>query len=449
MTARKIMKRGGIGADNLAVQLLAKDDADDSRDKRDLTREERESRYKEARARIFRDFKEESLDSTETSAKTSDKDVSRSSSATGAKKIKKKKARDDEFEPRSAFTGVGPFSPPSAKPGSDGTFYNPFAPYAIAAQQGVMATHFNPNQQAQMQMQMQSQYGQPPNPGWPQQQSGQAYMLPSAAPGYPSSGYYDNSGVYNGMPSPNMASQLTPRPTHQTLSSQMPNFNQQDDNPGWNQNYASQYSMQNTMMNHAFLDSNMMSNPMLYSMNPGYAQDQQAMAQAMEQQAAYGFLGHPARQQFNPKTQSFVPGVWGGAMPPMPNDGTYMQNPAMSPMPHNLNSVPLNFQQHQQQQHFNQPLNSSTRTVGQSRSSSGSNQPSRSLQSSSIAKWGTPSTLPPKPPTILPATLPAKPPPPASFSSFAVTQNQQTHAYTNSGIMKGTNGSAAKVGALR
>jgi len=193
---------------------------------------------------------------------------------------------------------------------------------------------------------------------------------------------------------------------------------------------------------------------MLYPVNPGYAQDQQTMAQVMAQQAAYGFPGYHARQQFNPKTQSFVPGVWGGGMPAMPNTAPYMQNPVMSPPLHNLNSMPASFQQQQQQQqHFNQSLNGSGRPVSQARATLGSNSNTRSSQGSTIAKWGTPSTLPPKPPSTLPATLPAKPPPPASFSSYTdmprSTQTQQVNPYSDSRMMKSANASAAKVGGLR
>lgn len=451
MTARKIMKRGGIGGDSLSAQLLAKDDADDGNNKKDLTREERENRYKEARARIFRDFKEEAPESADTSTKTSDKDVSRSSSANGVKKSKKKKPRDDEFEPRSAFTGVSPFPPPSTKSGSDGTFFNPFAPYALSVQLGGMAGHVDPNQQAQMQMQMQmqmqAQYAQQSSPGWSPQQPSQPYMMPAAAPGYSSQGYYDSNGVYNSISSPNMANQLTPRPAHQTLSSHMVSFNQQDDNAGWQQNYANQYPMQTGMVNPGFLDPNMMSNPVMYPMNPAYTQDPQAMAQAMAQQAAYGYPSHHARQQFNPKTQSFVPGVWGGPMQSMPSPSAYMPGSVMPQMQHNPSSMPPGFQPQQ----FNQPMNGSVRTNGQSSRSSPA--PPRSSQptssGSSIAKWGTPSTLPAKPPSTLPATLPAKPPTPASFSAFATGQNTPGNLFSINGPMKNASGSAAKVGALR
>lgn len=455
MTARKIMKRGGLGGDSLAAQLLTKDDADDAKDKKDLTREERENRYKEARARIFRDFKEETAESLEASTKTSDKDVSRSSSATGAKKNKKKKPRDDEFEPRSAFTGVSPFSPPSLKSGSDATFYNPFAPYAMGMTQpqAGLAAHFDPNQQAHMQMQ--NQYAPQPNgalPGWQQQQGGQPYMMPAPASGYPSQGYYDNNGVFNNMSSPpNMASQLTPRPAHQTLSTQVPNYSQQDGTTGWQQNYVNQHGMQNGMMNSGYIDPNMLSNSMVYAMNPGYAQDPQAIAQAMAQQAAYGYPGNYSRQQFNPKTQSFVPGVWGGAAQPMPNAMQYLPNQAMSPMQANMSPMPQLFPQQQQQQYFAQSLNANSRPMAQSRSSPATTTPARGPQSgssggSSIAKWGTPSTLPPKPPS----TLPAKPPPAANFPTLAAqAQSLPPKPYTGNGVMNGASNSAAKVGGLR
>lgn len=113
MPARKIMRRGGDGNDLRLTSRTPSKGGEDDKDKGALTREERENRYKEARARIFKDFKEESPESADATSKSSEKDVSRSSSASGAKQTKKKKKhRDDEFEPRSAFTGVAPFSPP-------------------------------------------------------------------------------------------------------------------------------------------------------------------------------------------------------------------------------------------------------------------------------------------------------------------------------------------------
>ncbi|KAM5479562.1 hypothetical protein McanCB56680_005490 [Microsporum canis] len=73
-----------------------------SRERANLTREEREAKYQEARERIFRDFPESK--STDTGSGEHSADVSRSSSRAGRKKVSKPRSpKDDGFEARSQF----------------------------------------------------------------------------------------------------------------------------------------------------------------------------------------------------------------------------------------------------------------------------------------------------------------------------------------------------------
>lgn len=73
-----------------------------NRDKMKMTREEREAQYKAARDRIFADF-QESVTSETNSTEDQSASMSRSSSSSGKKKTRRNKARDDSFEARSAF----------------------------------------------------------------------------------------------------------------------------------------------------------------------------------------------------------------------------------------------------------------------------------------------------------------------------------------------------------
>lgn len=74
-----------------------------SRDRSKLTREEREAQYKAARERIFGDF-QESVASESGSTGEASVSMSRSSSSSGKKKARKNRVpKDDTFEARSAF----------------------------------------------------------------------------------------------------------------------------------------------------------------------------------------------------------------------------------------------------------------------------------------------------------------------------------------------------------
>ena len=449
------MRRGGEGAQNdlrLMSRASSKGADGDDKDKGALTREERENRYKEARARIFKDFKEDAPESAEAAAKNSEKDVSRSSSASGAKKPKKnKKHKDDEFEPRSAFTGLTPFTPPPATHiAPDGTFYNPFAPYAMGAQQVGMGGLFDTNQQSQMSMppQYAQQQFQPQTANLQTQQVSQGYMLPTGMPGYGPC-YHDQGMTYDGASPPqNMASQLTPRATAPALSMHSAGVTHGDENVGWKQNYPNHLAAHNGAQLSSFADYNQQ---MAYLMTQGgngfSAQDQHSM----NQQAAFQFPGH-GRPQFNPQSQAFVPGTWGASQGyqgytnmPYPQQSAVPHYPTQAPgLLQGASGIPQYFisppngqsravqHQHQHHQHQHQPRASPA---------ANGSRPSPNT-TSSISKWGTP------------ATLPAKPPPPAILSPFVDLprdpQNQQPlppNPYTN-GLRPASN-NTPRVGASR
>lgn len=83
--------------------VLSPAESTPSRDKSKLTREEREAQYKAVRERIFGDF-QESLPSESASTGETSASMSRSSSSSGKKKTRRQKQpKDDSFEARSAF----------------------------------------------------------------------------------------------------------------------------------------------------------------------------------------------------------------------------------------------------------------------------------------------------------------------------------------------------------
>lgn len=83
--------------------LLSPTESTPNRDKSKLTREEREAQYKAVRERIFSDF-QETMPSENVSTGENSASMSRSSSSSGKKKLRKpKQPKDDSFEARSAY----------------------------------------------------------------------------------------------------------------------------------------------------------------------------------------------------------------------------------------------------------------------------------------------------------------------------------------------------------
>lgn len=120
----KILRRGGEAT--LSKASSETGDSDGDKAKTTLTREEREQRYEQARLRIMGSAKPE-VDSPA----SKEKDESRSSSAAGKKKPKKQRTNsEDGFEARSAYSTYNPTAPyaHSSAPENSGTpaYYHPY-----------------------------------------------------------------------------------------------------------------------------------------------------------------------------------------------------------------------------------------------------------------------------------------------------------------------------------
>jgi hypothetical protein len=377
-----------------------------AKDRMALTREEREAKYHQVRERIFRDFPDSAK--SEPASGDSNLNVSRSSSTNGRKKNQKQRTPvDDSFEVRSQFnayypgTQYGNGPAPYNVPMNENSYSNqvpylvgpgvppPSGGYMPTGQTGAMysgqlPTNGAPQYPVAMSPQM------PSNGPWqggnmPQQSpySGYASMNQPGIMNQPSSNAsspaMSNYAVPNASPyTQNSNWNSTPFPTNFQQSSQQ----QRNGPPVHWPNYPQQPMPSNLQPNMgASMPPNMGPNMGVYHYNqyPG-----QHMNPAFQNSPAPHPMqpGYP-RSHFNPQTRSFVP----GGVP--------------------LGRHPSKGPQHPTQHYGNmqpgvQPgWNSYTETV-----------PHRPIDSTpamipnrlptgprdSIAKWGTPSHLPPKPP---------------------------------------------------
>lgn len=436
-------KKGADGDENSG--------SDGEKAKMPKTREERQARYEEARLRILG-----SANPTEESAVVKEKEVSRSSSAAGKKKNRKPRSNsEDGFEARSAFSTyqTPTYSSDDSGPQSGSMFYPGFADTA-PTNFGSQATPYSQTSQGisynQMPAQQGGQYGWPqsayPGPG---HQGYQTYMqdqnaydlsgnfqqsMSMQSPGIPSPYLYNDgaqAGMRGGEP------QYFPEPQRWQMQGQQPQgypsrplavSRSSSGGPADGQHYA--YGMLPNQMNL----------PSTKNFNPNHP-----------------IPGSFNRQQFNPQSQAFIPaqqmpmGPRPGMSPFMGSGPTspasmYMPSQALQRQPSNQTHMPAYasprpgqqdpstlrtvhglthplpqpvfpapqqapFQQQQMQQMQSH----------QSRTASPHNMGGPSMnQSSSIAKWGAPSSLP------------AKPPPPAS-ESFDMSRMGQYSGNSSSG----------------
>jgi hypothetical protein len=334
------------------------------KDKSTMTREEREANYEAVRARIFKDYNP--ADGTPTSTSRS---TSQASSVNGERNpranLKKRPVDTDPFEARSQFTtAFYPQHMPGYNAGQQGPFngyvhqgmgevYVPTADYLGAQPQNPMANMMNPYMQ---------RYAGPPfqDPTYFQTSShpaghapyvgnmGQAPLMPAQDVSKLTNAIYPSFGPYNGangtqgyLPgAPNSQHWNGPQIPHQNhaqLSSGLgyPQWNRQvmDGSAGVRQQY-------------------------------NYAQPQRGNDPSL----SYQHHGNN-RQGLNPQTQSFIPGGNG-----VQDFGPSWQTPAGlditsdQPARNKGVSVPRSLPNH-----------------------------NKAGNSDSIAKWGTPSHLPPKP----------------------------------------------------
>ncbi|EAW07893.1 putative R3H domain protein [Aspergillus clavatus NRRL 1] len=352
-----------------------------AKDRLTLTREEREAKYQEARERIFRDFPEsKSSDNGDQSV-----DMSRSSSTSGRKKTHRQKTpHDDSFEARSQFNayypGVqynnGPIPYNAAMNDPSFASQAPYmvgpgvAPpgYAPTAPTGTMySNHMNLNPLPQY-----------PMPASPQMASAGSWQNSAIPQQSPYSGYASMSQ------SPVMMAQQSSTKSSPALNNYAIPQHAQAPSTWSSPPYHGGY--QSTHRSHAPVHwPNYPSQPPIPSPYP-YAQytGQQPLNPAMQAHSnSHPLPGSFTRSPFNPQTRSFVPGSTPLSRHPsksgQPSMGMY---PSMQPAIHT-------------QWGGLQDLNSKAQEMigagpGLMRGPSGS--------MDSIAKWGTPAHLPPKPP---------------------------------------------------
>lgn len=405
------------------------------KDKAALSREERENRYNEARARIFKDFKEQSEESVE-SSEVKEVDVSRSSSASGAKKGKKnRRPKDDGFEARSAYSQYGglPYTTnvyPQAIP--NGAHLDGVNGYPGSGHYPAATPNFEPSfasnigDQQYMQPQMSSIQG-----SWSSQpyQTGFVPAQGVINPDAYTRGFSGNSvSSYQPWPTAtNMQSQATPRPSNPHLAGYDPTYQPQVDSMWPQSGYYGAYGG----TNQSYLDN---VNPQIMQsqgqqMYPfsgaSYTNFPHSETQYYDAQMA---AGSHDQQMFNPQSQSFVPKPRMNPYQQMPHDpnGTVHGNGMMYQnfMPaqrHASNTPHFSQMAGYNAPHYPQPPPTSTghlqgqnsnMPIAQAPRQQQHHQTSQTSQST-IAKWGTP------------ATLPAKPPPPAISISFQVTKDPQ------------------------
>lgn len=440
LPARKIMRRddGKSGTNTGANSQNASkttsemggsegsNDGEGSKDKAALSREEREARYREARQRIFGSAESEEPEVAESNGpgedKNKGKDISRSSSAAGKKKPKKQRNYDDDdFQARSRFNVYYPQQYPVATyTGDNAVYYNGYpgpaqnAPYATMNPGASPPAAFSNPYPGMMAPEAQSQYG------WAGQQYQASNGSMMAYPGYgqASNGYDISADFQRGMSSfqsAGMPSQVTPKMANPQMASYQDTYQQPQHMPvnsGWS--HANQqpsfhiaqgaYNAQNGPGNRP------MSAPHQAPM-PGYSYGQFASNayNGKSNRNQHPLPGSYNCGQFNPQTQAFVPGgrniPFGmqqnmmQGQPQLNGYGGYQMSaqtsmPAQMPRPNpSSNSTPS----------FGSPqsIQGNNSATSMNRIASQTGEPGSSQ--SSIAKYGTPSHLPPKPPAPAPA----------------------------------------------
>lgn len=383
----------------------AAESCNDDDPRKPITREEREARYEAARLRIMGSAKP---------VETSDalKDESRSSSVSGKKGRKSRRENsDDDFEARSAYDS---FIAPGGYPPQQ---------YMHNGSQPMSPTHFP---QSYPQMAGYPQYPAQSVPGqywYPSMQSGDGIPdWPQSQPAYDLAREFDRSMSLQQTPSAYSAPQS---PYGQT------SFQQSFSQPyGWSQNGSS---------------SNGYSSP-VYQMHPTY-NDRPSSSASQPQQPAYAYgqlpsqaLGRPPNalehplpgsyksRHFNPQSQAFVPGHNNGMFRPFqpqrtmsgPNgsaqNGLERQmssHPALgSPTHAQHGTITARLPPHSLTHPLPQPVFPShlppavslppkpiaTQRISHDASKGAPSMNAVQQNESTIAKWDTPASLPPKPP---------------------------------------------------
>ncbi|CAP92926.1 R3H domain-containing protein [Penicillium chrysogenum] len=407
-----------------------------AKDRMALTREEREAKYHEVRERIFRDFPDSAK--SDPASGDSNPNMSRSSSASGRKKNPRQRTpHDDSFEVRSQFNAYYPgmqYGNGTAQynaPVNDGSYPNQ-VPYLVGPGVPPPSGGYMPSGQngaiypGQLNMNMNgvSQYPTmspqvASNGSWqggnmPQQSpySGYASMSQQGMMNQPSSNA--SSPAMNNYAVPNVAPyQQTPNwssPPFPTNFQQSPH---QRNGPVHWPNYPQQPMTSSMPPN---MGPNMPSNMGAYPyaqypgqhMNPGL---QHSAGSHAAMQAGY------ARSHFNPQTRSFIPG--GAPLGRHPNKSQHTMQPYG------------NMQSGAQPQWNGYPEPIPNRTMDSTPAMNSNRVPTGPRDS--IAKWGTPAHLPPKPP-------PSEVPSDFDLKNRPVPASVPAPTYSSNGIPAVSNG---------
>lgn len=426
--ARKIMRRGESGGTPSGTNTTANSEgpskttseagadsgSDAGQGPRKLTREEREAKYKEARQRIFGSAEDGDLG--ESANNSESKDMSRSSSAAGKKNKKKNRNNDDDgFEARSQFSPYypgqygGPGYSSEAPPMYYGPFTNVVPPPANINPNGSAPMQYNNGYPVMVQQDPQQQFA------WQYQQFGSPNGSMNANPyGAPMPVNYDLAQDFQRMSfQPGNASSQTPKMSNPTLAGFPDGYRPQSQ--GMNQSWQMPGQMPYQFPQQGYNDR-----PMSAGQSP-YPYGQLPNPQFGNNRNQHPLPGSFNRQQFNPQSQAFVPSFPGAPMRGGAGFGMPGQSPQMGVVAPNMVNYPnFNMPMHQQQPprpnqptsqpQFNRPPGNPTFVKNQGQGmahplpqpvSAAQNQGQRSASGgsqSSIAKWGTPSHLPPKPP---------------------------------------------------
>ena len=441
----QIMRREGMGKDgratasgvnttasSMAPSKAGSDTGDDSqhgtgfvsptesvgmREKFTLTREEREAKYKETRERIFKGVVERDIEDTGVSTEGVN-GVSRTSSGNGRKKSKKSKRNNDDFEVRSQFNAF--YTTPHYATSSYEQAASPVAYFSPYTEQGAVVGGQSEGLSAAVFQQglnqgYQSMSNVPPYhmglqntsvpvadlngqfPGVPMYSDYNQQYQPQFQPQYQSQ--YQTQYYQQMMHHPQMMGQQSPSMSSPVMGShtQLPQSSPQMSDQTWPQNgFAYPYQQPRQQQQGYF--------PQMQerSLSNGHSTASYTYAQVpYPPNIQQGNPQHPLpgsynRPSFNPQTRAFIPGS--GYQPStttqyngMPSDSNG-HSPGMSLPNGNSHSS-------QRPQATALHMASSSSQSRKTSSQSASSQPATS-QSSSLAKWGTPANLPPKPPPV-------------------------------------------------
>lgn len=401
-------ERAGSSADGTPVK-----------DRMILSREEKEVKYQKARERIFRDFPEsKSLDSQGV-----DNSLSRSSSTNGRKKATRQRTpHDDTFEGRSQYNmyypGVHHYSNGPVQygvPTNDGSLPTQ-QPYVVgpspspASMTYVQNTSANVVYPSPVAMNAMPQYPM----ALPHQMTPSSSWMGGNIPQQPSfAGYAPIS-----QPS-SMIPHQTPHKSPVMKTYAIPNSSPyQPVPPNWGAPPYKGTFQQPTYRNQPplhyppFPPQPMSSSPTSYP----YGQfPTQPMKAGMQNYSGFPPLaGNFNRSVFNPQTRSFVPG---GRYPARGNQ------PGANPYFGAQGNMPP------QWAHFGEAPNKAYESAPAMAGYNGDRTTSSTGRSGSLAKWGTPSHLPPKPP---PSEVP---------SDFDIRHHgAPTHSYTATSLSTPKNG---------